>query len=88
MNRQQIDKYFKDNGMRVLLMDGFDEAFIGHSQRINEPEIAIYSYQKMIDTLIERDLMDYDEAVEYIYYNCLGASVGKRTPIIVMPIEL
>ena len=36
-------------------MDGFDEAFIGYSQRINEPEIAIYSYQKMIDTLIERD---------------------------------
>jgi hypothetical protein len=88
MNREQIDQYFKDNSMRVLLMDGFDEAFLGYSQRINEPEIAIYSYQKMIDTLIERDQMDYDEAVEYIDYNCLGAWVGKRTPIIVMPIEL
>jgi hypothetical protein len=44
MNREQIDQYFKDNSMRVLLLDGFDEALIGYSQRINEPEIAIYSY--------------------------------------------
>jgi hypothetical protein len=88
MNREQIDQYFKDNSMRVLLLDGFDEALIGYSQRINEPEIAIYSYEQMLGVLVRRDDMDYDEAAEYIEYNCLGAWVGKRTPIIVMPIEL
>ena len=37
--------------------------------------------------LIERDGMDYEEATEYIDYNCLGAWIGEQTPIIVMPIE-
>ena len=88
MNREQINQFFKDNSMRVLLMDDFDEAFIGYSQRINEPEIAIYSYEKMINILVEREGIDHDEAAEYINYNCLGAWVGKRTPIIVMPVYI
>lgn len=87
MNREQIDRHLKNIGESALLMDGFDEACIGFSQRINEPMLAVYSYLKMVDTLIERDEMDYEEATEYIGYNCLGAWIGKQTPIIVMPIE-
>lgn len=70
----------------ALLMDGFDEAFIGFSRRGNEPLLACYSYDKMIETLIERDGMDYDEAMEYVDFNCVGAWMGERTPIIVMPL--
>jgi len=70
----------------ALLMDGFDEAFIGHSQRINEPRLAVYSWELMMKVCIERDGMTYEEADEYISYNCIGAWVGERTPIIVMPI--
>lgn len=87
MNREQIDRHLKNIGESALLMDGFDEACIGFSQRINEPMLAVYSYLKMVDTLIERDGMDYEEATEYIDYNCLGAWIGEQTPIIVMPIE-
>lgn len=87
MNREQIDRHLKNIGESALLMDGFDEACIGFSQRINEPMLAVYSYLKMVDTLIERDEMDYEEATEYIDYNCLGAWIGEQTPIIVMPIE-
>ena len=87
MNREQIDRHLKNISESALLMDGFDEACIGFSQRINEPMLAVYSYLKMVDTLIERDEMDYEEATEYIDYNCLGAWIGKQTPIIVMPIE-
>ena len=70
----------------ALLMDGFDDAFIGHSQRINEPRLAVYSWELMMKVCIERDGMTYEEADEYISYNCIGAWVGERTPIIVMPI--
>ena len=87
MNREDIDRHLKNISESALLMDGFDEACIGFSQRINEPMLAVYSYQKMVDTLIERDEMDYEEATEYIDYNCLGAWIGEQTPIIVMPIE-
>jgi hypothetical protein len=70
----------------ALLMDGFDEAFIGWSRRGNEPLLAVYSYDKMIDVCVDRDGMEYEEAVEYIDFNCVGAWMGERTPIIVMPL--
>lgn len=85
--RKRINDFFIERDEDVLLMDGFDEAFIGYSQRINEPMLAVYSWEKMVDVCIKRDGMTYDEATEYIEYNCTGAWVGERTPIIVMPFE-
>ena len=82
--REKISKLFEEMDESVLLMDGFEEAFIGYSQRINEPVLAVYSYEKMLGVLVRRDDMDYDEATEYINYNCLGAWVGEKTTIIVM----
>ena len=70
-----------------LLMNGFEQALLGFGQRINEPLVAIYSWSKMVDVLMIRDGMTDDEAIEYISYNCQGAWVGERTPIIVEPPE-
>ncbi len=67
-------------------MDGFDDAIIGYSQRINDPTLAVYSWELMVKILMERDGMSDEEAMEYIEYNCLGAWVGERTPIIVLPL--
>lgn len=74
---------FEDMGESALLMDGFENAFIGFSQRINEPVLAVYSRVKMAEVLMSRDGMTYDEAEEFIEYNCVGAWVGEQTPIIV-----
>ena len=74
---------FEDMGESALLMDGFENAFIGFSQRINEPVLAVYSRVKMAEVLMTRDGMTYDEAEEFIEYNCVGAWVGEQTPIIV-----
>lgn len=85
--REQLDEYLEAMDESALLMDGFDEACIGFSQRINEPLLAVYSYEKMVEVLVKRDGMDEEEAMEYIDFNCVGAWVGERTPIIVMPIN-
>ena len=84
--RKQINEHLASMGENALLMDGFDEALIGFSQRINEPLLAVYSWEKMMTVCIERDGMDDEEAEEYISYNCIGAWVGEQTPIIVMPV--
>ena len=84
--RKQINEHLETMGENALLMDGFDEALIGFSQRINEPLLAVYSWEKMMTVCIERDGMDDEEAEEYISYNCIGAWVGEQTPIIVMPV--
>jgi len=87
LTRKMISEAFIEmDEAEVLLMDGFDEAFIGHSQRINEPRLAVYSWELMMKVCMERDSMTEEEADEYISYNCIGAWVGERTPIIVMPI--
>ena len=67
--------------------DGFDEALIGFSQRMNEPMLAVYSYEKMVRVLMDNDDLSYDDAVEYVDFNVVGAWVGEQTPVIVMPIE-
>ena len=85
--REDIQKYLEDIGEQALLMDGFEHAIIGFSQRINEPLLAVYNHDLMIQTLMKRDNMTYDEADEYIEYNCIGAWVGEQTTIIVEPIN-
>jgi hypothetical protein len=85
-SRSQIDEALQEMGESALLMDGFDEAFIGFSQRINEPILAVYSYDKLINVCMERDGMEYEEAMEYVDFNVVGAWVGEQTPIIVMPL--
>lgn len=44
-------------------------------------DIAVYDYDKCVDILIERDGMSYDEAVDYMEFNVIGAYVGQQTPI-------
>jgi len=83
----QINEYLESIGESTLLADGFDAALIGFSQRMNEPMLAVYSYEKMVQVLIDNDDLSYDDAVEYIDFNVVGAWVGEQTPIIVMPID-
>lgn len=67
-----------------ILWDGFDADIIGFDI---SAEKVVYNYDKMVNTLIERDKMSEEEAMEYIDYNILGAYVGEKTPIIIHPIK-
>jgi hypothetical protein len=86
--RAEINEYLESIGESALLADGFDEALIGFSQRINEPILAVYDYEKMVQILMDNDGLSYDDAVEYLDYNVVGAWMGEQTPIIVMPVNL
>jgi len=86
--RDDINWYLEQTDQTAVLMDGFEHAIIGFSQRINEPLLAVYNHERMIQTLMQRDGMTYQEADEYIEYNCIGAWIGEQTPIIVKPIAM
>jgi hypothetical protein len=61
-----------------LKADGFDGAIVGieaNSLRL------VYSVEIAVEILITRDGMEADDALEYIYYNVIGAYVGDKTPI-------
>lgn len=71
----------------LLKADGFDDAIIGVVERIGIQAIC-YDQEKVIDILIERDGMDYEEAVEYFEFNIAGAWVGESTPFFLQKMDL
>ncbi|MEN6290514.1 MAG: hypothetical protein ABFD07_00655, partial [Methanobacterium sp.] len=71
----------EDINPEALLCDGFDEAIIGMAERINLGPVVAYDVDKMIDIMIKRDGMTYEEAIEYFDYNILGAWMGENTPV-------
>lgn len=62
---------------------GFDyaDAFIGMS----DDGRAVYSYDKMVEHIIEKEGWSYEEAVEWIEYNTIRALpyAGPNAPIVV-----
>ena len=87
MSSNPIREHLEQEYADLLLMDGLDDAIIGVSQRINEPMLSVYSWEKIIEILTKRDDMDFEDAVEFVEFNILGAWVGEKTPIIVMPLD-
>jgi hypothetical protein len=63
------------------LCDGFDEAIIGMAERINLSHVVAYDVDKMLEIMVERDGMTYEEVMEYFDYNILGAWMGEYTPV-------
>ena len=59
------------------LADGFDHSILGYDTKGR----VIYSVNSILDTLVNRDGMDYDEAQEYFGFNIECAYVGDYTPI-------
>jgi hypothetical protein len=47
-----------------------------------------YDEDKVIEILMERDGMTYEEAVEYFEFNIAGAWVGESTPFFMQRMEL
>tara|TARA_B100000963_G_C22579751_1_gene650236 strand:- start:926 stop:1210 length:285 start_codon:yes stop_codon:yes gene_type:complete len=71
-----IINYYEDE--EFLKADGFDDAVIG----VDESTLRlIYSTTRCVEILIERDDMEFDEALEYFDFNVRGAYMGEKTPI-------
>ena len=64
----------------ALLADGFEDALIGVSYRFGQNPIALYDQDRCIEILMQRDGMEYDEAIEFFQFNIIGAWVGEGTP--------
>ena len=70
--------FIKDFDDSILTADGFDDALVGVVERFGQPPIACYDKDKYIEILAKD--MSYEEAIEYFYYNVVGAYVGEFTP--------
>jgi hypothetical protein len=78
--REKIDKFADLNGVEILTADGFDDAIVGLGVQASVNYFVIYSYEKCLE-LLEKQGLSYEDAVEHLEFNVLGAYVGPGTPI-------
>ena len=76
--QEKLEEHESDAGL--ILVDGFDDAFIGTGWQCGNEPCAVYDREKCIEILVEQG-MEHDDAVEYFEFNVAGAYVGKQTPI-------
>jgi len=66
----------------MLKADGFDKAIIGQTyDMVVSEERLVYSVERCVEILVERDGMTSEEAIEYMDFNVLCAYIGKDQPI-------
>ena len=75
--REKIIKYYSDTEP-VTFADGLDEAIMGFDPNSWQ---VVYSRNKVIKLLQERDKMTEEEALDYAEFNIFNAYIGERTPV-------
>tara|TARA_R100001443_G_scaffold44637_1_gene57641 strand:- start:900 stop:1160 length:261 start_codon:yes stop_codon:yes gene_type:complete len=73
-------QFIEDNYPDVLIADGFDDAIIGIAERYGMNPVVLYDKHKCIKIMQDRDGMTEEEAIEFFYYNIVGAYMGEHTP--------
>ncbi len=73
-----IDQYAEG----AVLLDGLESAIVGIVEDFGSSgRRMLYSKQRILDILQERDLMTYSEAEEFYDYNIIGLYAGEQNPI-------
>lgn len=67
----------------VLLLPEYEEAFLGCVENFDGDVVAAYDREKVIGINMEKDGMDRGDAIEFFYYNQMGAYMENRKPIFI-----
>ena len=70
-----------ENAEGAVILDGLDDAIIGIVEEFGNGPRILYSKNKILDILEERDGMSPFDAVEFYEYNILGLFAGDQNPI-------
>ena len=80
MNRKDIIDLYADDEPEMMFADGYDEAIAGVVWD-GERTRVVYTTEKILAILMERDAMTYDEASEFFDLNVAGSHMGVYTPL-------
>ena len=72
----EIIEWYPDEDL--MIADGLDNAIVGIDPY---KMLIIYSVEKVLEILVERDEMTPDQAIEFFEFNIAGSYVGPKTPI-------
>ena len=77
LHLKELKETIAEHNPKAMFADGHDDALMGYSSDGK----AIYSVNQMVKTLVERDGMTPDEAIEFFNFNIECAYIGEGTPI-------
>ena len=86
-----IEVAYSDYSDKILLADGFDDAFIGIGENSKGNPVAVYSVDKCLDILTEQFKDEKDavgDAIDFFEFNVRGSYVGEFTPMFVNTLSL
>jgi hypothetical protein len=72
-----IDEYAEG----AILLDGLESAIVGIVEEFGSGSRILYSKQKILNILQERDLMTMGEAEEFYDYNIIGLHAGEQNAV-------
>jgi hypothetical protein len=81
-----VEATYSDYSKKILLADGFDEAFLGIGENSEGNPVAVYSIEKCLD-ILEQQFKDEEDpigdAIDFFEFNVKGSYVGEFTPMFV-----
>lgn len=75
------------DGEEAILFDGLEGALVGIAQQYTGPVLAVYDYQRIIDILMTRDGLSWEDAIEHFGFNIADLWAGSGTPLIMVRVE-
>lgn len=84
--RELIHDRAEDIDNEVILWNGFDDAIMGTVRVFTGPEVVLYSYKKILESLMSEGMSD-EEAQEYFDFNVIGGYLGEGTPAVFYGLE-
>lgn len=78
LNREVINELAEG----AIILEGFDDCILGISEEFGNGPRLIYSKHKIIQKLMIG--INYEEALDYYYYNILGGYFGEQNPIFLL----
>ena len=79
MTRADATAWAEDAEVELIFYDGMDDAILGIGQRFTS-YFVVYDFAKVIETLVVRDGVSEDDALEHFDFNVVGGWVGEGTP--------
>ena len=69
----------------MLTLEGYEDAFIGFTEKNLKTFIAIYDRNKCIDIVMRKQNLDHEKAIEWFEKYVDEELMGNDTPLILFP---
>tara|TARA_Y100001951_G_scaffold89117_1_gene81234 strand:+ start:1300 stop:1632 length:333 start_codon:yes stop_codon:yes gene_type:complete len=65
----------------AITFDGLCDCVVGYASQFNKPPVVVYDHEAVLEKLMKRDGMSYEEAYEFTSFNIEGLWAGEHTPM-------